>query len=194
MNIGISQAWKAALPLAALMALSACANNLYADVARFHANQPINRGTLYLQPADPAMGQSLEFRTHSETVAIQLRRNGFQTVPSADQAQYLGTVDITQTDGTTMTRPGTAASIPAGQSVMATPVGGGPRSSGDRTTTLAVQIKRGNDQAAVWEGRASLTGRAGSTEATLTWAVPALSGALFREFPGTPGVTQQVRL
>ncbi|WP_181160020.1 DUF4136 domain-containing protein [Sandaracinobacter neustonicus] len=185
----------AATSIALMVALSACGRGgTYADVARFHTNQPINRGTLFIQPADPAIANSLEFRTHAESVAVEMRRQGFQTVPDAGQAQYVATLDITQTDGTTVTRPGTTVGVPVGPTIIATPVGRGPRNSSERTTTVAVQIQRQSDGQKVWEGRASKTATAGSQQATLTWAVPALAGALFTDFPGTPGVTQQVRI
>lgn len=185
----------AATSIALMIALSACGrNNIYADVARFHTNQPINRGTLFIQPSDPALANNLEFRTHSESVAVEMRRQGFQTVPTAAQAQYIATLDITQTDGTTITRPGMSVAVPVGPTMIATPVGRGPRNSTERTSTIGLQIKRQADGVQIWEGRASKTASAGSEQATLTWAVPALAGALFNDFPGTPGVTQQVRL
>jgi hypothetical protein len=115
-------------------------------------------------------------------------------VPDAAQAQYVATLDITQTDGTTVTRPGMTMGVPVGPTIIATPVGRGPRNSTERTTTIGVQIKRQADGTQIWEGRASKTGSAGSEQTTLTWAVPALAGALFKDFPGAPGVTQQVRL
>jgi hypothetical protein len=185
----------AATSVALMLALAGCnRGGTFADVARFHTNQPINRGTLFIQPVDPAIGNNLEFRTHAESVAVEMRRQGFQTVPDAAQAQYIAVLDITQTDGTTVTRPGMTVGVPVGPAVIATPVGRGPRNSSERTTTIGVQIKRQADGTQIWEGRASKTATAGSQEATLTWAVPALSGALFKDFPGTPGVTQQVRL
>lgn len=185
----------AAAAVAMVVALAGCNRNaIYADVARFHTNQPVNRGTLFIQPADPALADNLEFRTHSESVAVEMRRLGFQTVPSASQAQYIATLDITQTDGTTVTRPGMTVGVPVGVAVIATPVGRGPRNATERTTTVGVQMRRQADNVQIWEGRASKTATAGSQQATLTWAVPALSGALFGDFPGTPGVTQQVRL
>jgi hypothetical protein len=185
----------AATSVALMIALSACGRGgTYADVARFHTNQPINRGTLFIQPLDPATQNNLEFRTHAESVAVEMRRQGFQTVPDPSQAQYIATLDITQTDGTTVTRPGVTVGVPVGSAVIATPVGRGPRNSTERTTTIGVQIKRQADGVQVWEGRASKTGAAGSQEATLTWAVPALAGALFTDFPGPAGTTQQVRL
>jgi hypothetical protein len=185
----------AATSVALMLALAGCGrNNVYADVARFHTNQPINRGTIFIQPVDPAMANNLEFRTHAESVAVEMRRQGFQTVPTADQAQYIATLDITQTDGTTVTRPGMTVGVPVGAVTVATPVGRGPRNATERTTTVGVQIKRQSDGTQVWEGRASKTANAGSQGATLTWAVPTLAEALFRDFPGPAGVTQQVRL
>ena len=185
----------AATSIALMLALSACGRgNTYADVARFHTNQPINRGTLFIQPADASVANNLEFRTHAESVAVEMRRQGFQTVPDASQAQYVATLDITQTDGTTVTRPGMTVGVPVGPTIIATPVGRGPRNSTERTTTVGVQIKRQSDGVQIWEGRASKTANAGDQGATLTWAVPVLSEALFRDFPGKPGDTQQVRI
>lgn len=185
----------AATSIALMLALGACnRGGTYADVARFHTNQPINRGTIFIQPVDPSIASNLEFRTHAESVAVEMRRQGFQTVPDASQAQYIALLDITQTDGTTVTRPGMTVAVPVGPTVIATPVGRGPRNATERTTTIGVQIKRQADGNQVWEGRASKTANAGSQGATLTWAVPVLAEALFRDFPGPAGVTQQVRL
>jgi hypothetical protein len=185
----------AATAVGLMLALVGCnRGGTYADVARFHTNAPINRGTLFIQPLDAGSASNLEFRTHAESVAVEMRRQGFQTVPDASQAQYIATLDITQTDGSTVTRPGVTVGVPVGSAVLATPVGRGPRNATERTTTVGVQIKRQADGAQVWEGRASKTATAGSQEATLTWAVPALAGALFKDFPGPAGVTQQVRL
>jgi hypothetical protein len=174
--------------LALLLAatLAACGGSArYADVARFHANQPINRGTLYIQPADPAVANSLEFRTHAETIATEMRRLGFQTVPDASQAQYLATVDVFQSDGATTTRAGSTTASAAGP---------GPSASGRRVTTVSVQLKRASDNAVLWEGRANTEAPAGTPEATFTWAVPKLASALFQDFPGIPGQTIRVTL
>lgn len=162
-----------ALATGTMLALAACASGTYADVARFHSNQPIARGTLYIQPADAVMGNSLEFQTHRETVAVEMRRIGFQTVPTPDQAQFVATLGITQAD----------AAVPAGR-----------RTTPERTTTMNVQIKASANAQPVWEGRATSTAAPNSPQANLTWAVPSLSSALFSGFPGTPGVTQQVRI
>lgn len=156
--------------LTVAVALGACRGGPTAEVARFHTSQPINRGALFLQPTDPATASGLEFRTHAESVAVEMRRHGFQTVPSVGQAQYVATIDITQTDAS------------------------GSRGSTDRTTALSVILLRQTDNQKVWEGRAINTASVGSQQATLTWAVPALADALFREFPGPSGVTHNVRI
>lgn len=184
-----------ALPLALMLALGACSSsNQYAEVARFHTNQPINRGTLAIVPADPAVADSLEFRTHAETVAIEMRRLGFTTGLPADQVQYVATVDITQSDGQTVVRAGTSVGVPIGPIDVGLPVGRGPRVATNRATTLSVQIRRTSDNQMVWEGRATTEAAAGSADATLTAAVPRLAGALFQDFPGTPGATVNVRI
>ncbi len=194
----------AAIPVAALLALTACSNNIYADVTRFHSNQPISRGTLAIVAADPSVGASLEFRTHAETVAVQMRRLGYSTGLPASQAEFIATVDITQADAQgNVTRPGVTVGggvgVPIGNNAglganVAVPVGGSRRNPALRTTTLAVQIQRRADRAQIWEGRATKQVAANEDIAQATNAVPALSEALFREFPGTPGVTVRVRL
>lgn len=183
-----------ALPMAAMLALSACSNNMYAEVARFHSNQPMNRGTIAIVSAVPESQNSVEFQTHAESVAVEMRRHGFSTGLPAGQTQYIATVDITQTDGTTVVRPGTTVNVPVGPLSLGVPAPSRRSGGGIRTTTLQVQIKRASDGVAIWEGRASKDASAGSQEATLTWAVPALAGALFQDFPGRPGVTKNVRL
>lgn len=185
----------AATSVALLLALSACGGGgMYADVARFHTNQPINRGSIAIVSADASNAGSLEFRTHAETVAVEMRRLGFTTGLPADQVQYLATLDITQSDGQMVTRPGTQVAVPTGPVQVQVPVGRNRTVTQNRTTLLSVQIMRRADSQMIWEGRASKEAPANSREATLTWAVPALAGALFQDFPGTPGQTVRVRL
>jgi hypothetical protein len=195
----------AIVPMAAMMALAACSSNTYADVTRFHNNQPINRGTLAVVPAEPAVANSLEFRTHAETVAVQLRRLGYTTGLPASQVQYIATIDITQADAQgNVTRPGVTVGagvgVPIGSNSglganVAVPVGSSSRRNPvTRTTALSVQIRRTGDNANIWEGRAVKEANASADGANATTAVPLLAEALFREFPGTPGVTTRVRL
>ena len=192
------------VPIVAMLALAGCSNNLYADVTRFHTNQPISRGTLAVVPADPSMANSLEFRTHAETVAVQMRRLGYSTGLPASQVEFLATMDITQADAAgNVTRPGVTVGggvgVPVGNNAglganVAVPVGGTRRNPALRTTTLSVQIKRRADGVQIWEGRATKQVNASDDLAAATRGVPLLAEALFREFPGTPGATVRVRL
>ena len=184
-----------ALPMAAMLALSACAgNNMYAEVARFHSNQPMNRGSIIIVSAVPENQNSVEFQTHAETVAVEMRRHGFTTGLPMNQVQYIATLDIAQTDGATVVRPGTSVNLPIGPLSLGVPTNRRSSNTTMRTTVLQVQIKRASDGVAIWEGRASKEAPVGSQEATLTWAVPALSRALFADFPGRPGVTKNVQI
>jgi hypothetical protein len=181
----------------AMLALSACSNT-YADVVRFHSNQPISRGTLALASADPAVADSLEFRTHAETVAIQLRRLGYSTGLPADQVQFVATIDVTQADSQgNITRPGLtpgATASPVAANV-AVPAGGGRRGNQlVRGTTLSVQIRPASGGSNIWEGRATKEAAAGEAGANPATAVPLLAEALFRDFPGTTGVATRVRI
>ncbi len=187
-----------ALPAAAMLALAACGSANYADVVRFHTNQPISRGTLALVPADPAVANSLEWRTHAETVAVQMRRVGYTTGLPQSQVQYIATVDITQADAQgNVTRPGLPAGAPVTSGLganVAVPTQTGRRNRNNRTTTLSVQIQRTSDRANIWEGRATKEVAANAEGANATNAVPQLAEALFRDFPGPTGKTTQVRL
>lgn len=165
-----------ALPLAALLAVAACSNNTYADVTRFHSNAPISRGTLAIIPTDPAQANNLEFRTHAETVAVQLRRLGYTTGLPASQVDYIAVVDFTQIGPSPAQGNGTR------------------RNPTMRDSTLSVTIQRRADSAQIWQGRASKQVPVSDDMAAATKAVPALAEALFREFPGTPGQTVRVRL
>lgn len=194
----------AVLPVAAMLALSACSNNSYADVVRFHSNQPISRGTLAIVPADPAVADSLEFRTHAESVAVQMRRVGYSTGLPLSQVQYIATMDVTQADSAgNVTRPGVTVGggvgVPIGSNAgvgasVAVPVNSSRRNPAMRGTTLSVQIRRAADRTNIWEGRASKEANVNDDGANAGTAVPMLAEALFRDFPGTTGQTTRVRL
>jgi hypothetical protein len=194
----------ATLPVAAMLALSACSNNTYADVVRFHNNQPISRGTLAIVPADPSVADSLEFRTHAETVAVQMRRIGYSTGLPLSQVQYVATMDVTQADSMgNVTRPGVTVGAGVGAPIgnnagvganVAVPVGSSRRNPAMRSTTLSVQIRAAATRANIWEGRASKEANANDAGANAATAVPLLAEALFRDFPGTTGAATRVRL
>ncbi|MBC7519550.1 MAG: DUF4136 domain-containing protein [Sandarakinorhabdus sp.] len=193
-----------ALPIAAMLALSACSNTTYADVVRFHSNQPITRGTLAIVPAGASMADSLEFRTHAETVAVQMRRVGYSTGLPLSQVQFVATIDVTQADSQgNVTRPGVTVGggvgVPIGGNAsmganVAVPVGSSRRNPALRSTTLSVQIRSAADRANIWEGRATKEANANDAGANAANAVPMLAEALFRDFPGNTGAATRVPL
>ena len=71
---------------------------------------------------------------------------------------------------------------------------GSPRSTDVRVNVLALRIRRQSDDTAFWEGRAVQEIPANAAASNLSAAVPALSGALLKEFPGVSGKTVIVKL
>jgi hypothetical protein len=194
----------AALATTAMLALSACSNNTYADVVRFHNNQPITRGTLAIVPADPSVADSLEFRTHAETVAVQMRRIGYTTGLPLSQVQYVATMDVTQADSMgNITRPGVTVGAGIGAPIgnnagvganVAVPVNSSRRNPAMRSTTLSVQIRAAATRANIWEGRATKEANVNEAGANAGTAVPLLAEVLFRDFPGVTGQATRERL
>lgn len=186
---------------AALMA-TACATNdrFAADVTRFHLNQPVARGAVFVTPLNPVDAQSLEFRTYSAAVADQLRAIGFTPVQSGAQAEMIAVIDYGQT-----TRQGLAERSPISIGIgggtfgrhlgvgLGTTFGVGKGRSNDvAINMLALQLKRRSDQSVVWEGRAISEARAGSANASLGTAIPLLARALLTGYPGPSGRTVRV--
>lgn len=199
---------KLALPLAAALALAACATGSSGiDVKRFHLDQPISRGTIALVPGNPAEAGSLEFGTYAAAVANELRAQGFQPVEASAGPAYTGTLTITQN---VQVGPPRSSGLSIG-------IGGGGFSGGRRggggvglgggvsfpvgkakrdaveIDALTLQIKRRADSALIWEGSATTAIDTRSAQATLANAVPAMARALLAGFPGQSGVTQNVK-
>ena len=185
--------------------LAGCATTPTAEVTRFHLGGPIPNDSIRVVPAGapPARGAAvpLEFQTYAAVVTQDLARLGFRPVPTGPVA-YLAVLDIQQ-----MTRAGMPQSSPfrigigGGTSSGNVGIGGGvnipvgaPRNSDVRVNVLALRIRRESDDTAVWEGRAVQEIPASAQGSTLSAAVPALSGALLREFPGESGRTVIVKL
>jgi hypothetical protein len=191
--------------IGATLALAACASTPTADVTRFHMGQPIPSDTIRFvaspDPVAPGTAQSLEFRTHANIVAQDLARHGFRPVEAAPSA-YIAILNVQQ-----MTRAGMPSSSPfrigigGGTSSGNVGIGGSvnvpvgqPRNNDLRVNVLDVRIRRASDSTAVWEGRAVQEIAARDQGSNLSAAVPALSRALFAEFPGESGRTITVPL
>jgi hypothetical protein len=194
-----------AFTVAASLALAACASTPTADITRFHMDQPIPSDTIRVVPSPdpvaPGTAQSLEFRTHANIVAQDLARHGFRPVETGPTA-YLAILSVQQVTragmpssspfrigiggGTTSGNVGIGGSVnvPLGQS----------RNNDLRVNVLDVRIRRASDSTAVWEGRAVQEIPARDQGSNLSAAVPALSRALFADFPGESGRTITVPL
>lgn len=185
------------LPLMAAAALSACAGSRpQADVTRFHLNQPIPKGTMYVTAADPKQADTLEHRAYNQAVAAELQRLGF-TMSAQTDAEYLAVVAVTQEQRQGIPRRSGGVSIGIGGGFSSgnvgmggsvqMPVGGQKQGPTFTTTTLSVTITRQSDKSTVWEGRATMESSGGPAS-----DVPKLAATLFRDFPGASG--QMVRV
>ncbi|WP_181160021.1 DUF4136 domain-containing protein [Sandaracinobacter neustonicus] len=188
-----------ALVIAAALALGACSTTPSANVLRFHQNQPVSRGTVYLKPANPALAGSLEFQAQANAVGAELRKQGFEPVSSPQVAQFTAVIDVQTTERVGPPRQSgvsigigggfSSGNVGVGTSVQV-PVGGQPSPQVATTTTLSVSLVQALGNQAVWEGRSSLDTQPGGQRGTpLT---PVLASALFQDFPGPSGKTVQV--
>ena len=189
----------------AALALAGCTTTPTAEVTRFHLGGLMPSDTIrVVQSTDPITAGAavpLEFRSYAATVAQDLARHGFRPIETGRPA-YLAILDVQQT-----TRAGIPQSSPfrigigGGTSSGNVGIGGGvnvpigsPRNTDVRVNVLSVRIRRESDNTAVWEGRAVQQVPANAHGSNLSAAVPALSGALFSEFPGESGRTVIVKL
>jgi Domain of unknown function (DUF4136) len=193
------------LAVVAALALSACTTTPTAEVTRFHLGQPMPSDTIRVVPspdqAAPGAAVPLEFRSYAAVVARDLAAHGFRPVETGPTA-YLAVLSIQQT-----TQAGIPQASPfrigigGGTATGNVGIGGGfnvpigaPRNTDVRVNVLALRIRRQSDDSAVWEGRAVQQIPASAQASNLSAALPALSGALFREFPGVSGKTVIVKL
>ena len=148
---------------------------------------------IYLEPINPAQASDLEFQTYAGEVARGLSGVGFTVVPTLAQAEYVGVLSYGATTQIGPNKPPVTVGFGVGGGSwgygggggggvgVQTPVGGG--SNLIPVNTLQLQIKRKSDQTMVWEGKA--VNYAGPLNA----AVPGLTTALLRDFPGAAGKT-----
>ena len=201
-------------PLALLALLPACATTASlppTEVLRYHLGEPIERGTIAVQPlvtdttAAPVPA-SLEFRSFADAVQRELLRNGYAPVQPGRQPQLIATVNFTRANrlapprrnpvsigigggGFSGGRRGGGVGLGGG---VGFPLGGG----GAREvieTELAVTIKRRADQSPVWEGRAHAFVDPRRTDAAGDATASRLAAALFAGFPGESGRTIQFK-
>ncbi|MCG2841012.1 DUF4136 domain-containing protein [Sandaracinobacter sp. RS1-74] len=190
----------AILSAALMLSLGACSSTPKANVLRFHQNQAIERGTIYIRPANPQMAGSLEFQAQANAVGGQLQAQGFTVVSTPQTAQFAAVVDVQTSERMAPARQSglsigigggfSSGNVGVGTSVNV-PVGGSqPRANVATTTTLSVAIVSNPGNQSVWEGRSSLDTEAGGQQGTTL--APVLAQTMFKGFPGPAGQTVQV--
>jgi len=173
------------------------------SVTRFHLGQPIARGPIAIEPADPSDANTLEFTQLAAPVERELARLGWTVEPRTGRSEQVAVVRVEQGARMGRRRSGLSIGIGAGgasygrNSAVGVGVGGTiPISGSPRQivgTRLSVRIQRRSDATVAWEGRAQLEARGNSPLAGKAAAVDRLAAALFRDFPGESGRTIRVR-
>lgn len=193
--------FRPALAAAALLALGACQTaTAPVEVTRFHLGQPIERGTIRIEPIAGGDPRGLEFGAYAAAVARELGRVGYVATPEVTNSLYVATVDVMRgTRAAVRERSPISVGIGGSTGGYGSGVGlgvgfnlGGGGSRNVTVTQLAVQLKRRSDQQVVWEGRAVTEARSGAPAAQPGIAAAKLAEALFVDFPGESGRTISV--
>ncbi len=173
------------------------------SVTRFHLGQPVARGEIRVEPADPSRSDSLQFRQEAAAVEQELARLGWTIARADPRSEQVALVHVEQGSREAIAqRSGLSIGLGGGSGgwrgggvgvgVGATiPVGS--RSNEIHVTELSVRIQRRSDSTVAWEGRAQIEARAGTPAASPGEAVARLAEALFRDFPGESGRTIRLR-
>mgnify|MGYP003575267766 CR=1 FL=1 len=171
------------------------------SVTRFHLGQPVARAEIRIEPADPALANSLEFSQYAAAVERELARLGWTVSSGNARSEQVALVQVEQgvregggrrSDFSVGVGAGTGGGG-IGAGVGATIPVGGARTGDIVVTELGVRIQRRSDATVAWEGRAQLEARAGAPLAAPAAAVDRLAAALFQDFPGESGHTIRVR-
>lgn len=194
-----------------LLLLAACASQIKTDVARFHRMPPPQGETFRVVAMDPKKQDSLEFATYAEYVAAEMVKQGYSRAQDAASATLEVRVDYAVSPGQEKiaTRPGTtfAPYYYSWHRRAFYPWGWGPYdpfwgpqwdnevySYTVYTRSMTMDIVRtGQDSAGavpLFEGRVISVGR----DNRLPEVMPYLVQAMFTDFPGTSGVTKQVKI
>lgn len=170
------------------------------EVVRYHLDQPLERGTVVVQPVEG--GDGLSGQPYAAAVSRALGEAGYVPAAPGGEVQFIALVDVRHRDAPgAARRSGFSIGIGAGGFSGGRRGGGvgygggvslpvGTRSRDAEDTELSVTIKRRVDQSPVWEGHArTVAGRATPADAV----AEKLAHALFAGFPGESGRTIEVR-
>lgn len=176
------------------------------EVLRYHLGEPIDRGTIAVQPLTGGGPASLEFKTYAAAVQGELLKAGYSVPTAGAKPMLVATVGFTRTTqagppkrspisiglgggGFSGGRGGGGVGLGGG---VGFPIGGGG-STAILVSELSVTIKRTADQSPVWEGRAQSFADARKEDARTDIQADKLARALFMGFPGESGRTIQVK-
>lgn len=182
------------------IALAGCATTRPVEVTRFHLNQPIDRGTIDVEPLSGAGPASLEYKTYAAAVQGELLRIGYGSAAPGGTAKYLATVNFMRASRGTVDM-GPPVTLGLGVGSFGRHVGGGVgggigigkhRHKELITSELSVRITDRASGSTIWEGRAQLDGAVGEKEASPAATAAKLAHALFKDFPGESGRTIRV--
>lgn len=188
------------LALVMMTMLAGCATNSGIDVTRFHLSQPIPADSVELVPSPGVDGNSLEFRNHAGVVAADLAMHGFRASTRPGTSGYIG---VLRTEQGSQFRQGNSSPFTVGigggtgggnfgvGGNVQVPVGGRGNNM-VQVNTLSLQMRRRSENTMIWEGRAVEQVPA-NAQGSLTAAVPRLSRALLKDFPGPSGQTVRVQ-
>lgn len=176
------------------------------EVLRYHLGEPLDRGTIVVQPLSGGAPASLEFKSYAAAVQGELIKSGYNAPAPGAKPQLIATVAFTRT---TQVGPEKRSPISiglggggfsGGRGGGGVGLGGGigfPIGHGGRDailiSELSVQIKRSVDQSPVWEGRAQTYADPRKADATTDIQAEKLARALFTGFPGESGRTIRVK-
>lgn len=196
-----------------LLLLAACASQIKSDVSRFH-RMPAPQGESFrVVAADPKKQDSLEFATYAQYVAAEMVKQGYRQADNGAAASLEVRVDYAVSPGREKiaTRPGMTYSpyYYSWRHRAFYPYAWGPYdpfwgpyndnevySYTVYTRQLSMDIVRpgsgenGAGAVPLFEGRVESVGKGNN----LPEVMPYLVQAMFTDFPGTSGVTKQVRI
>jgi len=189
-------------PLAAALALSACATTPYTgpvEVTRFVAPSPagLGQGTIAITFPDEVKNENAR-RAFAAAVSNELAKLGYTVLPEGVPASQIAALRTTRTPitATVENRRGPVNVGIGGQtgsfgSGLGLGVGinlGGGKEGANAMTELSVRIGQA-DGTTLWEGRAQLATGAKSPYSQIDASARTLAAGLFRGFPGGNGDT-----
>lgn len=194
----------AAFALAVLVA--GCASSFKSDVARFHQLPRPSGETFVVVPKDTSLRGSLEFAQYANDIASRLTAVGYRAAAPGGASDLVVTLDYGIDDGKTAIRsyPSTfrGGYYRYGHPwyspwydpwYMGYPGYAEPdiRSYVIYTRKLSLEIARsGNNGERLFEGRVESRG----ADNRLPEVMPYMVEALFKDFPGRSGVTQEIEI